>query len=192
MEHEELWREFAPNGEAKDVGWVKWEYMKLDKICGSAHVWVWRRGATGDMEVLMQLRAADEAVWPDHWDISTAGHINVDETALEAAVREANEEINLKLDPERLEYVFCDRRVTEWYEEFRYVFIYEMIDELKFEFNDGEVDELKWVSLSDLKEWVGNSDGRSEKIVPHPPYYFAQLFEWLEKVGAKGRNGNEV
>lgn len=183
MEHEELWREFASNGEAKNVGWAKEEYAKLDKICGSAHVWVWRRGAEGEIEVLMQLRSGGLKVWPDHWDISTAGHINVGETMLEAAIREANEEIGLELDSKRLEFIFCDRCVTEWYEEFRYVFIYEMIDDSKFDLNDGEVDELKWVSLSDLKEWAGDPDGRSEKIVPHPPCYFAQLFERLERIG---------
>jgi len=183
---DELWQEFASNGLAKNNGRPKEEYEKNGRICGAAHVWVWRRRADeAGVEVLVQLRDANKKTWPNYWDISTAGHVDFGETVLEAAVREAEEEIDLKLDLERMDYVFCIRDVDMWYEELQYVFLYEMIDESEFKINDGEVTELKWVPLAELKEWVENPDGHQEKFVPHESYYFAQLFEWLERVNER-------
>jgi len=178
----ELWQRFVSNGQTKVASEVREGQKEQDKIVGSAHVWIWRRGAEGDVEVLVQLRSADMRSWPNYWDISAAGHIKAGETILETAVNETDEETNIKLDPGRLDWIFSDRAIDEGYDEFRHVFLYEMTGEPELRFNDGEVVALKWVSLLDLKEWVANPDGRLEKIVPHAPCYFVQLFEWLERI----------
>ena len=67
----------------------------------AAHVWL----VTPDRRVLLQRRASVKENWPDLWDISVAGHISAGESAIEAAVREAYEELGLTLAPEELRHL---------------------------------------------------------------------------------------
>lgn len=60
----------------------------------AAHVWL----VTPDARVLLQRRAATKENWPDLWDVSVAGHISAGESAVDAAIREAEEELGLALD----------------------------------------------------------------------------------------------
>lgn len=66
-----------------------------------AHVWV----ATSDGRLLLQRRALAKESWPGLWDISVAGHISAGETAIDAAVREAREELGLHIDPADLTHL---------------------------------------------------------------------------------------
>jgi isopentenyldiphosphate isomerase len=59
----------------------------------AAHVWL----VTPDARVLLQRRAAMKENWPDLWDVSVAGHISAGESAIDAAIREAHEELGLVL-----------------------------------------------------------------------------------------------
>ena len=67
----------------------------------AAHVWL----VTLDRRVLLQRRAATKENWPDLWDVSVAGHISAGETAIDAAVREAQEELGLTLAPDDLTHL---------------------------------------------------------------------------------------
>jgi isopentenyldiphosphate isomerase len=67
----------------------------------AAHVWL----VTPDRRVLLQRRAAVKENWPDLWDISVAGHISAGESAVDAGVRETQEEIGLALAPEDLTHL---------------------------------------------------------------------------------------
>jgi len=67
----------------------------------AAHVWL----VTPDRRVLLQRRAATKENWPDLWDVSVAGHISSGETAIDAAVREAQEELGLALTPQDLTHL---------------------------------------------------------------------------------------
>jgi len=67
----------------------------------AAHVWL----VTPDARVLLQRRAAMKENWPDLWDVSVAGHISAGENAVEAAIREAHEELGLVLAPEDLTHL---------------------------------------------------------------------------------------
>ena len=60
----------------------------------AAHVWI----VTPDRRVLLQRRALVKENWPGKWDVSVAGHVGAGETAEEAAIREAREELGLALD----------------------------------------------------------------------------------------------
>lgn len=67
----------------------------------AAHVWL----VTPDARVLLQRRAAMKENWPDLWDVSVAGHISAGESAVEAAIREAHEELGLALVPNDLTHL---------------------------------------------------------------------------------------
>jgi len=133
----------------------------------------------------LQLRSPNKTNWPNYWDISAAGHLNVGETTLDAAVRETLEEINLPIDRKKLYYIFSDHWFDKLYEEIRHVFLYQIDEEKEFNFNDGEVADLRWFSIDKLKEWVKNPEANSDKIVPEADWYYPQLFWHLERLVAR-------
>ena len=47
-------------------------------------------------ELLLQQRSLNKDVQPGKWDTSVAGHIDIGETPVEAALREALEEVGVK------------------------------------------------------------------------------------------------
>src|SRR5687768_17055127 len=60
----------------------------------AAHLWI----VTTDRRVLLQKRARAKENWPGFWDVSVAGHVSAGENAIDAAIREAREEIGLDLE----------------------------------------------------------------------------------------------
>lgn len=67
----------------------------------SAHLWI----ATPDGRLLLQRRSPSKENWPNLWDISVAGHIDAGESPIEAAIREAHEELGLTLRAEELRHL---------------------------------------------------------------------------------------
>lgn len=180
MYHDTPWQVFADNGEA-----IVGKYATKDEFAvsphlgmGASHVWVWRK--RGDLvEVLLQRRAPDKKTWPDYIDISAAGHIDAGESAVESAAREAQEEIGLTIDSRKLKLIFCirtplDRREVDW------VFLYQITDEVAFRFDDGEVADVAWFSLAELKEMAKNPE--HYKLVPQGNAYFELLFDNIEAI----------
>lgn len=54
---------------------------------------------------LMQKRSANKDTNPGAWEISASGHLNGDETPLECALRQAAEELGVKLEASSLSHV---------------------------------------------------------------------------------------
>ena len=67
----------------------------------AVHVWI----MTPDDRILVQRRAAVKENNPGLWDVSCAGHISAGESVIEAAIREADEELGIVLEPEELRHV---------------------------------------------------------------------------------------
>jgi isopentenyldiphosphate isomerase len=74
------------------------EVHRLGLFHRSAHLWL----ANSAGEVLLQRRHPDKETDPGRWDIAAAGHLSAGQTALQAMVREAWEELGLTLDPATL------------------------------------------------------------------------------------------
>ena len=58
-----------------------------------------------DGKLLIQKRSANKKNEPNKWDLSGAGHINIDETPEKAAVRELFEETGIKVEIEELKLI---------------------------------------------------------------------------------------
>jgi isopentenyldiphosphate isomerase len=127
----------------------------------AVHLWI----VTPDRSVLLQRRSFAKMAWPGWWDISVAGHLSAGESAADAAVREAREELGLDLRTEELvplatvreQSVFDDGRWIE--NEIQEVYVVRRYIDLRSLSPDhAEVIDLMLVSMGDLDR---------ADIVPH-------------------------
>lgn len=101
-----------------------------------------------------------------------AGHIDLDETPLDAALREAKEEINLDIVSDELKlfgvhraYLKADNGVVE--NEFQWLYSLELASNTDFTLQASEVESLAWTPLSKFKvKCTGN------QYVPHGTLYY--------------------
>jgi isopentenyldiphosphate isomerase len=66
----------------------------------NSHIWIYNSKG----EILLQLRAKNKIFFPDVWDISVAGHVDLGEDPIVSGIREAKEEIGLEIKPENLSF----------------------------------------------------------------------------------------
>jgi isopentenyldiphosphate isomerase len=178
MQHEEPWQVYSDNGLAiigKSAG--KNEFAEDQSlVMGASHVWIWRL-LEGGIEVLLQKRATNKISWPGYWDISAAGHIDFDEDPVQAAVREVKEEIGVEIVTDELYYIFGSRAPFDK-KELDTVFLWDATGrDLDFKFIDGEVEELKWITLEDFETMTITPD--QHKLVPQGGAYFLLLLQNL-------------
>ena len=77
----------------------------------TSHVWLLRTH-DGKTQILLQKRCESKDSWPGCYDISSAGHIPAGVDFLPSAIRELQEELGVKVNPDAL--VFCgDRTICE-------------------------------------------------------------------------------
>jgi len=80
---------------------------------GGSHVWiVGNRYDDRSFDVLLQKRSDDKDAFPGCFDISCAGHIAAGEDFLCAAVRELDEELNIKSGKSDLLFLF--KQLVSW------------------------------------------------------------------------------
>lgn len=174
MNHsDELWQEFTVDGQPiVGAGHPKGDFDDKRLICGTVHIWLWRV-SSGVKEVLLQKRSMTKTIAPGKWDISSAGHINLGETTVDAALREVKEELGFRIDPKRLYFIMAEH--TKFHS-IRNVFLYQVEPDTKFTFFDGEVDSVKWVSIPEFRQILHDDEG----IVGRSPAYYESLFDNLE------------
>ena len=81
-----------PTGEQRD----KADIHRLGLPHRDVHVWI-----TDGQNVLQQQRAWDKKIMPGAWDIAVGGHVGAGESYLDAAMRETEEELGLRLPADR-------------------------------------------------------------------------------------------
>lgn len=74
----------------------------------AVHIWVYGVGDDGPF-LLMNQRGKHKDTWPLALDATVGGHLGAGET-VEDAFREAHEEIGVRFDAERLEWIFQRKR----------------------------------------------------------------------------------
>ncbi|HYM60497.1 MAG TPA: NUDIX domain-containing protein [Thermoanaerobaculia bacterium] len=134
----------------------------------AAHVWI----VSPDRKVLLQRRSPKKLNYPDLWDVSVAGHVSAGETAVEAAIRETQEEIGLALRPDELTWIGALRQSStlrngtyidnEIYLVRREIELGQLIPQ------PDEVADLQIVCVEDLERRMRDGD---PMMVPHPGEY---------------------
>lgn len=181
MEHEgEIWQEFSANGLRVSNGGIA-PGTEFHELFGGAVVLLYRY-INGRVEFLFQHRSKKLLGTPDKWDISAGGHINYFEPPIDSAVREAAEEIGASLEKTRLEFVMSYVTATKG---IAYVYIYDWTGQPdNFQFNDQEVDEVRWVPYSDYAEF-------SKQLKPqlqNDPIFDSALEIWHARIKNRYEN----
>lgn len=70
-----------------------------------AHIWFY----TPDGKVILQHRAKDKDTWPDLLDVAVGGHVEIDDSFLETAIKEIQEESGLHVTDNDLEEIAVHR-----------------------------------------------------------------------------------
>ncbi|MFT5281184.1 MAG: isopentenyldiphosphate isomerase [Flavobacteriaceae bacterium] len=127
----------------------------------AVHVWI----VNSSNEVLLQKRAKTKINYPDMWDISAAGHVSVGEGSVFSSLREIEEEIGVIVDEKELVFIgelissSIQNNGTYINNEFNDVYLIKkdipLEDMVK---QDSEVDDLKYVSIEEFKEWIKNNN----------------------------------
>lgn len=182
MHTDEMWQLFYPNGEPiVGEGWDSARDNPEDpdtEIVGVAVVFVFRRNVEGVLELLWQKRSEGVSRYPGFYDISAGGHINLGESLVEAAVREAREEIGAEISETDLGFV-----TMRGFNKNRFAWVYavdwsERTEE--FHFDDKEVEEVRWVPFdltADFKEKYAKPSLKKDDLT------FEALKTWFEIYG---------
>ena len=144
------------------------------------HIWI----INSKRELLVQRRSKNKDVYPNKLYISVAGHPVSGEDEIESIKREFEEEIGIKLDTKKLEYLFTfSQEVIEndgkfLDNQFYDVYLIEMdLDINSLKLQQEEVSEVKNIYYKDFEKMIQNKD---KDIVNHPEEW-KNLLEILHK-----------
>jgi isopentenyldiphosphate isomerase len=107
---------------------------------------------------LIHLRAKNKDLYPNCWDTRFGGHIKSGENTEEAIKNELMEEVGLMLEQDSL--IQGEIRKSDHHpnREFTLSFYYRFDGDITtLKFNDGEVQEIKWMKSSDILESMEKS-----------------------------------
>jgi isopentenyldiphosphate isomerase len=131
----------------------------------------------GRGRILLQRRSASKRIQPLKWDSSVGGHVAPGESPLDAALREAREELGLSLRPEELTLAYEYHWRSEV--EAELVTTYVVRRDGPFSPDPSEVEELRFWEPREIASALG-----SGALTPNFEHEYARLTEWL---GAKPR-----
>jgi len=182
----EIWQLYNEQGlPLVEQGAFKHDIFSNGLLHGAAHVWLWR-AKNGSAEILLQKRAAGKQTWPNKYDISAAGHINLGEDPLAAAIRETKEEIGLDISQSDLRLfslqranLMADNGYIE--NEFQWLYLLETTNEQAFNLQATEVAYLEWKTLLGFKRETLENKLKG-RYVPHGDNYFSTVITAVETV----------
>ena len=155
----------SPDGEATGAVKPKADVHRDGDLHRSVHVWI-----VGERGILLQKRSMGKDNYPGAWDVSVAGHLSAGEDPITAAVREAEEEIGLTLQPSELRHIGTiaefallngGRYINN---ELHEIFVvHREVDPDSLRLQESEVDAVALVTIDEL---LARTD-----VVPHPEEY---------------------
>ena len=63
--------------------------------------------------VLLQKRSANKKLWPNMWDVTVGGHVNSGEFGRQTLIREAKEELGIKISDNDIKYLVGSTSINE-------------------------------------------------------------------------------
>lgn len=163
------------------------------------HCWICGTDAAGEPYLLVQRRSATKDTWPGRLDITAAGHLSAGEETLDG-LREVEEELGLRVEPERLIPLGSRRAEQEipggYDREFHDVFL--LVDTTPPEtmrLQVEEVDALIRIRL-DLLDALGNgesvlakeyADGKTVATRVYPSDFVPNNDDYLRRVAGAAR-----
>lgn len=115
--------------------------------------------------LLIQQRAKSKKTEPGKWDLSSAGHIDVSESPIGAAIRETYEEIGITLDKDELTKVtnyLCKVRLNEntFINHYSYLYVVKknIIDITQIKKQESEIENIKLVDLKEFQDLLKNNE----------------------------------
>ena len=135
-------------------------------------------------QILLQKRSLKKKKWPGYWDVTSGGHVDAGELGLFSAVRELEEELGIKVEPQDVRYICCrrtDTRVAGMIDKHmnEYFVAFKDIDIRDIKMQVGEVEEVNWVDYDVFKTMVTNKES---SITPKWAAY-EMLIKYLERYG---------
>lgn len=151
---------------------------KLGNWHRTVHVWV----LNSKNELLIQKRTKDKETFPGLWAISIAGHVRSGESSFEAAIREVEEEIGLKVNINDLNFLFSLKRNQAYKDGMIHVhddiYLLEIdLDILNISIQKEELTEIKFIDYLEYEEKLKNND---PNYVPYSEEH-KLLFDYLKK-----------
>ena len=117
-----------------------------------------------DGKLLIQKRSANKKNEPNKWDLSSAGHIDIDETPEQAAVRELFEETGIKVEIEELKLIdtYLNKVKLDkdtFINHYTYLFLVQKdIDIKTLQMQESEVSEFIFVDKKKYNEIFNNKE----------------------------------
>ncbi len=117
-----------------------------------------------DGKLLIQKRSANKKIEPNKWDLSSAGHINIDETPEQAAVRELFEETRIKVEIKELKLIdtYLNKVKLDkntFINHYTYLFLVQKdIDIKTLKMQESEVSEVIFVDKKKYNEFFNNKE----------------------------------
>lgn len=144
------------------------------------HVWFY----TDDKKILLQKRASVKKVFPNHWDVSVAGHIGAGEKIESAIIREVQEEIGLSISEADLTKIGLRKdKITHpngiLDNEFKHIFVCKLNQKLsELTRQVSEIDDLQLFDFSILKD----SEKHGSFMVPNMNHYYDFIYKELNAI----------
>jgi len=141
----------------------------------SVHLWLHNNNFS---KFIIQKRSSNKDSYPGLWDVSVAGHISSGEKPTEAVLREAAEEIGVKLKEEDLEFIGINHKQKihgpKFIDhEFQYIYRCAFDKPLKnLKLQTSEVAQVAWIPLSTLAK---NLKDKPQKFVQRSSDYIALI-----------------
>jgi isopentenyldiphosphate isomerase len=102
--------------------------------------------------LLLQKRAANKDTQPGKWDTSVGGHVGFGQSYEEAARREAEEELGIRM--EKLDFLYPSRIRNEVESENIQTYLH--LSAGPFRHDPGEIDEIRFWSRQDIQGALGS------------------------------------
>lgn len=103
-------------------------------------------------ELLLQKRSATKDTFPEFWTLSSSGHVEFGQSYDEAAVRELEEELGLRLDLTAQKKIYLPEE-----SEFSWIYKAFLPDDREISFDQTEVSEVRFVPVARLDQFAKNN-----------------------------------